>query len=212
MGGKMISKNTFFLALIGALLACALPVHSALAQPIVFSKTEIVINRLQPIDEVVENEVTLEDEDGEEYTEIESTTVKRKAPPYPLDVQVREGQIGINQGMYINYHLDAENGLLTFFPEAGHHALEAENISKPVDVLFLTDEGKVEQIVLEVELDALSEIIEAEEPIRAFLYLREGLVEELGIAPGDSVVHGMFTPGPKVRTKAEPVTEENNEE
>ncbi len=116
-----------------------------------------------------------------------------------LEVKVRPHQVPLDSGLFTKYQLDATHALLTYFTESQPYTLTAENIYEPVDVLFIRNDGVIVQAVPEIMLAYLPETIESDDAIRAMLYLQGGLSTQLGIAPGDRVQHGMFTPRPQIQ-------------
>lgn len=119
-------------------------------------------------------------------------------------VQVRGDQIPVESGLFTNYNLDASNAVLTYFPQAEPRRVIAENIQKPLDILFVRDDGVVAQIIPEVVPAYLAEEIEVTFPLRALLYIEAGLAQALGIQPGYRIEHGMFRAKPLIYTAPEP--------
>jgi uncharacterized membrane protein (UPF0127 family) len=121
-------------------------------------------------------------------------------PKITVRVQVRPDQIPLDKGIFHNYKLDVEHGVLTYFSDAFPRDIVAENIQKPLDILFVDNEGIVRQIMPEVVLAYLAEDVRIAFPLRALLYLEAGLSGKLGIQPGFRIEHGMFRPKPLVYT------------
>ncbi|MCH2546040.1 MAG: DUF192 domain-containing protein [Alphaproteobacteria bacterium] len=121
-------------------------------------------------------------------------------PEIKLQVQVRGEQIPVSRGLFHTYLLDNKHGLLTYFSDAYKRPVIAENISKPLDILFIREDGVVAQIVPEVVLAYLAEDIKVEFPLKALLYIQGGLAQQWGVQPGFRIEHGMFKPKPMVYT------------
>ncbi len=77
--------------------------------------------------------------------------------------------------------------------------LHATSIYAPMDVVFITPEGVIAQIVPKLVLNNLSGTVASPKPLRAFLLLGAGDAAQLDIQPGDRVEHPLFQPGPKVQ-------------
>jgi len=118
-------------------------------------------------------------------------------------VQVRGAQIPIDQGLFINYKLDAGHAVLTYFPDSRPRSVVGENIQKPLDIWFIREDGVIAQIVPEVVPAYLSEPIDVTFPLRALLFTQAGLSAEFGIEPGYRIEHGMFRPKPLIYTTPE---------
>lgn len=144
------------------------------------------------------------EEDAEAETEGATEEVKQmlteQASKTKLRVQVRGNQIPIDQGMYHNYTLDENHAVLTYFADASERSIVAENIQKPLDMLFVKDDGIIAQIIPEVVPAYLSEEIEVAFALRALLYVEAGYTEKMGIQPGYRIEHGMFKPKPLIYT------------
>jgi uncharacterized protein len=120
------------------------------------------------------------------------------APTMTLRVQVRAEQIPIDRGLLVNYPLDSEHGVLTYFADDLPRDVVAENIQKPLDMLFIRDDGIIAQIIPQVVPAYLTETISPKFRLRALLYLQAGLAEQWGIRPGFRIEHGMFRPKPLI--------------
>lgn len=201
-------------------------------QPVVYSQTVIAIvpgstvpktlgqspllqsppEEAQAPQEVMEDEVAEEDSGKEDAEgEAESITQDIKdmlaeqplAPTMTFRVQVRGDQIPMDSGLFTNYRLDTGHAVLTYFSDASPRMVIPENIQKPLDMLFVRDDGIIAQIIPEVVPAYLPEDIDVTFPLRALLYLEAGLAQTLGIQPGYRIEHGMFRPKPLVYTAPE---------
>lgn len=115
-----------------------------------------------------------------------------------LRVQVRNDQIPLDSGLFLSYRTDEAHGVLTYFPQAAPRPLVAENIQRPLDVLFIREDGIIAQIMPQIVLAYLPEDIRVDFPVQALLYMEAGLTAEWGIQPGYRIEHGMFKPKPLI--------------
>lgn len=185
-----------------AALGCALPAQ-AQEQPVVYSQTIIALVPGTVVPKAVSQSPSLQSpqEDASEKTPPNETgemLAQATAPKLTLRVQVRGDQIALNRGLFTNYRLDAAHGVLTYFNRAEPRDLVAENIHKPLDVLFIRDDGIVAQIVPEIVMAYLPDDISVDFPVRALLFMEAGRAAEWGIQPGYRVEHGMFNPKPLI--------------
>lgn len=178
-------------------------------QPVIYSKTVIALVPGYAIPKTISQSPELQGElkaetvtpeSTPETQEGASTEADKPAKQTPLrhtiNVQVRPNQIRLDSGMINNYALDDNNAVLTYFTVAEPRSLLAENIQKPLDILFIRDDGTIVQIVPEVIPAYLPDDIGTDFPLRALLYLKAGLAEAWGIEPGYRIEHGMFNPKP----------------
>lgn len=115
-----------------------------------------------------------------------------------LRVQVRNNQVPLDSGLFLSYRTDAGHGVLTYFSQAAPRPLVAENIQRPLDVLFIREDGIIAQIMPQIVLAHLPEDIRVDFPVQALLYMEAGLTAEWGIQPGYRIEHGMFKPKPLI--------------
>lgn len=181
-------------------------------QPVIYSQTMISIVPGSAVPRSVTQSPLLQNNPDAAQNDTASATADMQealdepqavAGNITLRVQVRADQIPISHGMFLNYKLDADHGVLTFFADAYPRTLIAENIQKPLDVLFVREDGVIAQIIPEIVLAYLSENITPKFPVRGLLFLQAGLAQQLGIQPGFRIEHGMFKPRPMIYTAPE---------
>lgn len=181
--------------IIGLVIALlfAFPVAAGEA-PVVFSKTVIIIAPKTPT--LVLKEEPNPTSAGNIDQKI--AALPPSAPTRKLEVSVRPHQVPLDQGLFTTYPLDQDHGVLTYFPTTEGNALTAEYIQEPLDVLFVRDDGVIAQIIPNIILTSMTDDLTADFPVRALLFIQAGLSEHWGIAPGDRIQHGMFTPKPTI--------------
>lgn len=172
-------------------------------QPVVYSQTVIGIVPGNTVPKAITQSPELQSpqEDAADSSVSNATNMmlqQATSEKLKLRVQVRNNQIPLNSGLFLNYRLDAGHGVLTYFGQAKPRVLVAENIQAPLDVLFIRDDGIVAQIVPEIVMAYLPDNIGTDFPIRALLYMQAGLAGEWGIQPGYRIEHGMFNPKPLI--------------
>lgn len=172
-------------------------------QPVVYSKTVIAIVPAHTIPKKISQSPELQGELKAETAQPEASEAAQEsglpqptAQRHTITVQIRPTQISLDSGMINNYILDRNNAVLTYFTVAEPRSLLAENIQKPLDILFVRDDGTIVQIVPEVIPAYLPDDVGTDFPLRALLYLEAGLAESWGIEPGYRIEHGMFNPKP----------------
>ena len=96
-----------------------------------------------------------------------------------------------NRGLMFRDELAADRGMLFDFQQTQPVTMWMRNTLISLDMLFVREDGRISRIVAETE--PLSDrTIGSGGPVRAVLELRGGRAAELGIRPGDRLVHPMF--------------------
>jgi uncharacterized membrane protein (UPF0127 family) len=76
--------------------------------------------------------------------------------------------------------------------------LHRSSLHAALDVVFISPEGLITQIMPNLTLSAIKEGIASPKPLRALLLLDAGNAEQLDIRPGDRVQHPLFSPKPTI--------------
>lgn len=99
------------------------------------------------------------------------------------------------RGLMFRTDLPESGGMLFDFETPRPVTMWMRNTYIPLDMLFIDDDGRITRIAADAR--PLSDrTISSGGPVRAVLELRGGLAEELGIRPGDRVLHPLFS-GPR---------------
>jgi uncharacterized membrane protein (UPF0127 family) len=98
-----------------------------------------------------------------------------------------------SQGLMFRESLAEDRGMLFDFGTPPQRAaMWMRNTYVPLDMLFIDEDGQITQIAANTQ--PLSDaVIASREPVRAVLELRGGVSANLGIEPGDRVIHPLFT-------------------
>ena len=128
------------------------------------------------------------------------------APVYePLDIVTSHGPIHFRvevaddeaeraQGLMFRTHLDDDQGMLFDFHNPQQVAFWMKNTLIPLDMIFIRADGTIANIADNTE--PYSETpIPSTGPVLGVLEIGGGLTQELGIKPGDKVVHRIFPRG-----------------
>jgi uncharacterized protein len=96
-----------------------------------------------------------------------------------------------SQGLMFRESLDEDSGMLFDFGRPQRASMWMRNTYVPLDMLFIDEDGQITQIAANTE--PLSDVVIASrEPVRAVLEIKGGISAELGIEPGDRVIHPLF--------------------
>ncbi|MCF6328458.1 MAG: DUF192 domain-containing protein [Henriciella sp.] len=97
----------------------------------------------------------------------------------------------ISYGLMNRESMDADKGMLFDFAQPRDPAMFMKDTLIPLDMLFISVDGKIEMIARNAVPGSLR-TISAGIPVKAVLELNGGLAAELGLQPGDTVIHPIF--------------------
>lgn len=110
---------------------------------------------------------------------------------FEFQVEVASSPAQRAHGLMYRRHLARNHGMLFDFGHSRPVSMWMRNTYIPLDMLFIRGDGRIARIVVEAE--PLSEdVIASGSPVRAVLELQGGITAELGIRPGDRVIHPLF--------------------
>jgi uncharacterized protein len=98
-----------------------------------------------------------------------------------------------SQGLMFRDELADDGGMLFDFERPQPVTMWMRNTLIPLDMLFVREDGRISRIVAETE-PMSDRTIGSGGPVRAVLELRGGRAAELGIQPGDRLIHPIFEP------------------
>jgi len=99
--------------------------------------------------------------------------------------------------MYVTA-LEADHAMLFDFGTPRHVGMWMKNTPLSLDMLFIDQGGRITRIVARTRPFS-TRTIESGAVVRGVLEIRGGLAEELGIAPGDQVLHRVFDLGSETK-------------
>jgi uncharacterized membrane protein (UPF0127 family) len=95
------------------------------------------------------------------------------------------------RGLMFRESLADDHGMLFDFGVPQPVAMWMRNTYIPLDMLFVGADGRISQIAANAE-PLSDKVIASNEPVRAVLELRGGITGEIGIKPGDRIIHPLF--------------------
>jgi len=123
--------------------------------------------------------------------EVTPLTIKSGEAQHNFSVEIANDPDEISYGLMNRESMDADKGMLFDFAQPRDPAMFMKNTLIPLDMLFISVDGKVEMIARNTVPGSLR-TISAGIPVKAVLELNGGLAAELGVQPGDTIIHPIF--------------------
>ena len=123
---------------------------------------------------------------------VEPLAIDSAEQRFEFQVEVAATPAERSRGLMYRRHLADERGMLFDFGSIGPASMWMRNTYIPLDMLFIEPDGRIRKIAAETE-PLSEEVISSDGPVRAVLELRGGIAGELGIEPGDRIIHPLFS-------------------
>jgi len=118
-------------------------------------------------------------------------TIESAAGRFEFQVELATTPDQRAYGLMFRENLPDDHGMLFDFGQPQPVAMWMRNTYIPLDMVFIRADGRIGRIVHDAR--PLSDtVLDSGEPVRAVLELRGGVTAELGIQPGDRVVHPLL--------------------
>ncbi len=117
--------------------------------------------------------------------------IMTQAGPRSFTVEVAKTPDQLSQGLMYRRTMAPDAGMLFDFGETRPVSMWMKNTLIPLDMLFVTADGRVAGIAQRAVPESLA-VISSPVPVRSVIELNGGAVSRLGIAVGDQVKHPMF--------------------
>ena len=118
-------------------------------------------------------------------------TIESANGAHTFTVEIADEPEEITTGLMNRKSMDADAGMLFDFGQPREAAMWMKNTLIPLDMLFMDPNGKIIAIAREMVPGSLRTISPGV-PVKSVLELNGGRAAELGIEPGDEVVHPIF--------------------
>ncbi|MCY6380618.1 DUF192 domain-containing protein [Hoeflea prorocentri] len=107
---------------------------------------------------------------------------------YDFDVELALTPPERAVGLMHRTHMDQDAGMLFRFDAIRPALMWMKNTLIPLDMIFIRPDGSVADIHRNAQPHSET-VIQSSEPVRYVLELNAGVVDRIGLAPGDKVVH-----------------------
>jgi uncharacterized protein len=110
---------------------------------------------------------------------------------HKFDVWIADDEPRRNRGFMFVTKLPADKGMLFIYPQSQPVAMWMKNTHIPLDMLFVTADGRVKNVA-ENTTPMSTKTIESDGPVLAVIELAAGTAARLKIGPGAQVIHAAF--------------------
>ena len=123
----------------------------------------------------------------------DSLTIQTHSDRFEFHIELADTPEERQRGLMYRRTLADDHGMLFDFTPSRPVIMWMRNTYVPLDMVFIDSEGQIVKIVPNTV--PLSEtVIPSDGPVRAVLELHGGITQQLGIEPGDRVLHPLFSP------------------
>ena len=123
--------------------------------------------------------------------ETSSLTIESANGSHAFTVEIADEPEEISYGLMDRQSLEDDAGMLFDFGAPREPAMWMKNTLIPLDMLFISSDGTVQMIARNTVPGSLRTISPGM-PVKAVLEINAGQSAELGIEPGDTVIHPVF--------------------
>jgi uncharacterized membrane protein (UPF0127 family) len=107
-------------------------------------------------------------------------------------IEVADDRGERSRGLMFRTEFPADRAMLFVFEQTGEVAFWMQNTPRPLDMLFVRENGEVASIARDTTPFSTASVPSGE-PVRYVLEINAGLSDALGIAPGDRFVHPIIS-------------------
>lgn len=127
-------------------------------------------------------------------THLEALEIVTREGRHRFKVEIADDDAERARGLMHRRSLAADRGMLFIFPDERPVAFWMRNTLIPLDMIFIRANGTIRSIAHEtVPLDETP--VPSGGPVRAVLEVAGGRARQLGVLPGDRIVHRAFPRG-----------------
>lgn len=122
---------------------------------------------------------------------VETLVVKTKGGEFNFTVEIADDNAERQQGLMFRQSMLPTHGMLFEFDSKQMIYMWMENTILPLDMIFIREDGSVARIE-EKTTPFSRRIIASGEPVAHVLELNAGMAKQIGLMPGDTVLHSFF--------------------
>ncbi|MFO1242258.1 MAG: DUF192 domain-containing protein [Rickettsiales bacterium] len=142
-----------------------------------------------------ENQKETTDKSEKTVSDEKTKTSDEKAKHY-FNVEVRDPTALSMEWFFSLESLKEKDGVMITYDIPQRFTLQPNKLYKPLDILFIDEEGVIKAIAPNVILSNINKALQPDAPMKAMLFLKGGVTQNQGISPGDRVIHAAFIAAP----------------
>lgn len=123
--------------------------------------------------------------------EVTPLEIRSADTTHSFTVEIADTPDTIQQGLMYRESLEPDAGMLFDFGQTREASMWMKNTRIPLDMLFILEDGKIVAIARNAQPHSLRSITPGV-PVRGVLEIPAGRAKELGVEPGDTVIHPVF--------------------
>jgi uncharacterized membrane protein (UPF0127 family) len=124
-------------------------------------------------------------------TQTEALTIVTSSGRHAFDVEIADSETEKAMGLMFRRSLPRRSGMLFVHDRAGELTMWMKNTFISLDMIFIRGNGVVHRIARGTEPFS-EDIISSQGDVTAVLELAAGVADEIGLKPGDKIVHRAF--------------------
>lgn len=163
--------------------------------PVIYSKTLI---KIIPKQSQTNSETVKKDSRNASDSKISDMlpTLKRTAKEF--SVEIRPISFLSQKDFISNQPFTDREGMMIMVESPQILQLKASSLFGKVDVLFVTEDGKILDIMPNITISDLTDPISSEKPIKAFIFLQNNMTKTSDIKTGDIIENAIFKSHPTI--------------
>lgn len=110
-----------------------------------------------------------------------------------FDIWVADTEQRRERGLMFVKHMASDAGMLFIYPGSQNISMWMKNTYIPLDMLFVSSDGKVVKVVENTKPESL-DTINSDGAVRGVIELNAGVAAQLKLRPGSVVIHPAFLP------------------
>lgn len=174
------------------------------ASSVIFSRDTITIRTIREETIIVEPEKAEQDDNNtaEESTDVQTTEpdtqIRKTIKNHQFVVTIRNAHNRNTKWVIGENEVRGQYGILHIYDQPSPAEIHATQSEAAYDILFIDSYGTIHSIAKNIVPSALLEPLMANKPSKAVLYVTSNTVDNLSLAPNDTVIHPLFPEKPKL--------------
>jgi len=123
---------------------------------------------------------------------VEALEIVTSNGTFEFSVEIADDSKERSQGLMFRETMLPTHGMLFDFGKTSPIMMWMKNTPLSLDMLFINEDGKIVRVASNTEPFS-TKIISSGEPVSHVLELNAGIAKQIGVKPGDKIIHAFFT-------------------